>query len=225
MSKIILGITGLAGAGKSTAAKILRDEMGFTIAPFAAPMKDIARDFGLSESDIGTGKESPLPPGALPEELSGRLAVRAVTRIVPFGWTFGGGMAEPRPDLGEKTIAETADNLATWFAASRTEFTTPRRFLQMLGTEWGRDRIHSEMIAVLRTKSPQSERKAESWCASSAMARARPAARLMPARPASCRTSPSATMARPRFFGLAFSVFSIATLPPRPSDFQPRPFW
>ncbi len=53
---IIVGITGLAGAGKSTAARHLVDRHGFVRRPFAAPLKDMLRTMllgqGVSAGDV-----------------------------------------------------------------------------------------------------------------------------------------------------------------------------
>lgn len=145
MKKIVIGLTGLAGAGKSTAARILSDELRFCILPFAAPLKRIALDLGFTSAEISTGKEEPFDWGSLPATLDPKIAHRAVTRIVPLGWSYGEGAVKHRPCLGYKTITETVDDLCAWYAADRPNWKTPRIFLQRLGTEWGRNRIHSEI--------------------------------------------------------------------------------
>lgn len=84
MRKIIIGFTGLAGAGKSTAARILADHAGFTVLPFAGPLKAMTRAFGLTPTEMTIFKELPL------ERLNGK---------------------------------------------------SPRQFMQLLGTEFGRELI------------------------------------------------------------------------------------
>lgn len=63
MSKpIVIGLTGRAGAGKSTAAEYLADNYGFTRTRFAAGLKDMMYALGFSVRDIeGDKKEQPHP--------------------------------------------------------------------------------------------------------------------------------------------------------------------
>lgn len=145
MKKIVIGLTGLAGAGKSTAARILSEESGFCVLPFAAPLKRIALDLGFTQTEISTGKESPFDWFSLPAKLDPKIARRAITRIVPLGWSYGEGAFEHRPCLGYKTITEATDDLRAWYEADRPNWKAPRVFLQRLGTEWGRERIHPEI--------------------------------------------------------------------------------
>lgn len=60
MRKLIIGFTGKAGAGKSTAARILKEHAGFEVVPFAAPLKAMCRAFGLSAMEMTVHKEIPL---------------------------------------------------------------------------------------------------------------------------------------------------------------------
>lgn len=60
MRKIIIGFAGKAGAGKSTAARILRDHAGFEVLSFAAPLKAMCRAFGLTPAEMTILKEVPL---------------------------------------------------------------------------------------------------------------------------------------------------------------------
>jgi len=58
MTLIIL--TGKAGAGKSTAANYLAQHHGYEIVKFAAPLKNMLRAIGLTDSEIeGHNKERP----------------------------------------------------------------------------------------------------------------------------------------------------------------------
>lgn len=84
-----IGFTGLAGSGKSTAARILADEFCFAILPFAGTLKAMTRAFGLTAREMaGDLKEAPCPA------------------------------------LGGKT---------------------PRQFMQLLGTEFGRQMIGEDV--------------------------------------------------------------------------------
>ena len=145
MKKIVIGLAGKAGAGNSTVARALREELGFTVLPFAAPLKAMALDLGFTEANITTGKEAPFDWFSLPSALSDRLALRAITRIVPFGWTYDEGIDQPRAMLGGKSVASVVADLQEWYRADRSNWKTPRIFLQRLGTEWGRERIYDNI--------------------------------------------------------------------------------
>lgn len=86
---MIIALTGLAGSGKSTAAKHLVEVHGFTLVKFAGPLKAMLRCLGLGDREI---------EGDLKEV--------------------------PHPVLGGRT---------------------PRHAMQTLGTEWGRNLIHSNL--------------------------------------------------------------------------------
>lgn len=56
----VIGISGLAGSGKSTAARLLRDGANYEIVPFAGPLKKMLRALGLHQRDVsGGGKCQP----------------------------------------------------------------------------------------------------------------------------------------------------------------------
>lgn len=48
----IVALTGLAGAGKSTAASYLTTQYGFRLEKFTGPLKDMLRAIGLTEDEI-----------------------------------------------------------------------------------------------------------------------------------------------------------------------------
>lgn len=145
MKKIVIGFSGLAGAGKSTAARVLREERGFTVLPFAGPLKAMALDLGFSAGEIGFGKEGPFDWFSLPPELSNRNALRAFGRLAPLGWAHPAVADAPRPSLAGKSVNQVIADIQSWYAADRSSWATPRQFLQRLGTEWGRQRISTEL--------------------------------------------------------------------------------
>lgn len=60
MRAVLIGLTGRAGVGKSTAAHYLNAVHGFTRMRFAGPLKDMLRALGLSERELeGDLKEKP----------------------------------------------------------------------------------------------------------------------------------------------------------------------
>jgi len=73
---MIIGFAGLAGSGKTTAARVLEEEMDFRRLPFAKPLKDMAYAFGLTLREVaGDLKESPCAAlcGATPRQFMQRL--------------------------------------------------------------------------------------------------------------------------------------------------------
>lgn len=135
----VVGLSGKAGAGKSTVARILADEYGFEILPFAGPLKRMSIAFGLTREQVyGDEKERqfdrPLPPMTRQRALD-------MVRVLPFVcWHYE---SEPlgRHTITAKTFTEAIDTILEWDIAHRKSFLTPRRFMQLLGTEWGRDMI------------------------------------------------------------------------------------
>lgn len=110
MKKIIIGFSGLAGAGKSTAARALRDERGFTVLPFAGPLKAMARAFGLTVAEMTLFKELPL------ERLNGK-SPRQFMQLL--GTEFGRNLIGPnvwvdawRDGLGESAAEHFGDIFA-----------------------------------------------------------------------------------------------------------------
>lgn len=110
MRKIIIGFSGLAGAGKSTAAHILSERRGFVVLPFAGPLKAMTRAFGLTAAEMTINKESPL------QRLNGR-SPRQFMQLL--GTEFGRDLIGPnvwvdawRNSLGESAVEHFGDILA-----------------------------------------------------------------------------------------------------------------
>ena len=56
----VIGLTGKAGSGKSTAARYLVEECGYRLIKFADPIKDMLRVLGLGYEELeGSKKEKP----------------------------------------------------------------------------------------------------------------------------------------------------------------------
>jgi hypothetical protein len=57
---ILIGLSGKAGAGKSTVARYLVEDYGFTLIKFADLIKDMLRVLGLTDLELeGAGKDKP----------------------------------------------------------------------------------------------------------------------------------------------------------------------
>lgn len=79
---MIIGLCGPEGAGKSTAAKILRRELGLPIKPFAGPLKRMLVALGVPKPNIyGTPaqKEEPL-------DMLGGLSARKAMQLLGTEW-------------------------------------------------------------------------------------------------------------------------------------------
>ncbi len=93
---ILVGLTGLAGAGKSTAARHLVEQHGFVRRPFAAPLKDMLRTLLLGQG-VPAGDVERMVDGDLKEvpcrALDGATPRRAMQTL---GTEWGRALA---PDL------------------------------------------------------------------------------------------------------------------------------
>ena len=84
---MLIGLTGLARSGKSTAANYLVKEKKFIRVPFAAPLKRMLRSLGLTDAEInGDLKEEPC------DLLCGRSPRFAMQRL---GTEWGRGLIHP----------------------------------------------------------------------------------------------------------------------------------
>jgi hypothetical protein len=67
----LIGFAGLAGSGKSTAAKALVDQRGFVRVSFASPLRAMLGALGLTLEQMSTGKNDPIDwlDGKTPRQL------------------------------------------------------------------------------------------------------------------------------------------------------------
>jgi hypothetical protein len=145
MRKMIIGLAGRAGAGKSTAARILREELGFTVLPFAEPLKRMALAMGLTEQQAyGDAKELPFE---VPLARIDRDVARTALRALPFNCWRRGATPFQMTTLTTMEIETAIGSLVEWDRRHHHALTTPRRVMQLLGTEWGRDMIGPEFWA------------------------------------------------------------------------------
>jgi hypothetical protein len=111
---VIIGISGLAGSGKDTAADVLVGRYDFTKVSFADPMKKIARDvFAFSDEQLyGPSETRNAPDTRYPREHG------------PFN-KIGDCLCCGAP--------------VSWVRSTEPQcYLTTRFTLQQLGTEWGR---------------------------------------------------------------------------------------
>jgi hypothetical protein len=76
----VIGITGLAGAGKSSAASLLMIHHGFRLVKFADPLKDMLRSIGLGIDEIEGHKKG------LPCRLLGGRSPRYAIQTLGTDW-------------------------------------------------------------------------------------------------------------------------------------------
>jgi hypothetical protein len=147
----IIAFTGLAGSGKSTAAKHLCTRHGFERVRFAGPLKDMMRALGLTEREIeGDRKESPcalLTRAKFPDLLKNVTAA-----FVSVGVATGDPSREISRLCGRTYgyARDTFVEVLSWVVAlGGDQGATPRLLMQMIGTEWGRTRIGSDVWVLL----------------------------------------------------------------------------
>src|ERR1044072_7313515 len=103
---MLIGLSGLAGAGKSEVANVLVEEFGFQRVKFADPLKNMLRtmlrDMGFCEDDIERHVEGDLKENEIPE-------IGTTTRhlMVTLGTEWGRDIIHP--DLWIRLWAASAD--------------------------------------------------------------------------------------------------------------------
>lgn len=120
---MIIGISGLAGSGKDTAADSLVLGHGYVKLSFADPLKRIARDvYGFTETQLwGSSDNRNAPDFRYPRTEYAR------------EWQAAWNASERRQQI------DVRDAIVEDFGESYgAHFLTPRHALQQLGTEWGR---------------------------------------------------------------------------------------
>jgi adenylate kinase family enzyme len=91
---MLIGITGLAGSGKSEVARVLMEEFGFTRVKFADPLKNMLRtmlsDIGHTAEDVERYLE-----GDLKESVVDGIGVTARRLMITLGTEWGRDQIAP----------------------------------------------------------------------------------------------------------------------------------
>lgn len=140
----LVGIAGAAGAGKSTVARVLVDELGFVEMSLAAPMKEFCRSvFGFSDEQLfGPSKYRNAPDarfGAGPECFGAWAAAEDAVLENGPAWLEEIGLGvDAMPELRCWFDDITVLCAGRWGRAP-VEKCSPRLCLQYLGTQFGRE--------------------------------------------------------------------------------------
>lgn len=150
----IIGMVGRRGSGKDTATAALRC-FGYKQIAFAGALKAMMRTllkerrvpFDTIESMIdGASKE--LRATSLQSPVTRSEAEAMVRTLLEFqGVTVfdGDTLERPLKELGFHTPAYCIETLCDYFSAHAMRNDTPRHWMQVLGTEWGRQTIHDQL--------------------------------------------------------------------------------
>lgn len=123
---MILGLCGLAGAGKDTVADFLVKDHGFVKVAFADPLKRICKEvFDFTDQQLwGPSSERNKSDERYPRQVSCHWSRTEGSE--PFTCQYCGERTESAVAMMERACPARA-------------FLTPRHALQQLGTEWGRE--------------------------------------------------------------------------------------
>jgi hypothetical protein len=134
-----VALTGLAGSGKSTAALHLVNRHGFERVRFAGPLKAMVRALGLTDREID-GDLKEVPCGLLTFAQMPQLMTRVDAALSAVGVDFN--------EFGrslEYARVTFVGILVTIVSRVEPTGATPRLAMQLIGTEWGRDLIASDL--------------------------------------------------------------------------------
>jgi hypothetical protein len=146
--RTIAVMTGAAGAGKSSIAMHLHEELGFRRVRFAEKLKAMARALGLNEDEI---------EGHLKEKPCSKLTFDNFPNLMqsdPFA-TLGADIDsdpegfEPIEMFGGRNaryaVSAFLHVVLLCISKAGPEGATPRSLMQMIGTDWGRKMIRDDL--------------------------------------------------------------------------------
>lgn len=139
MSLFVIGLTGLAGSGKSTVANHLVDEWGGHRVPFAAPLKRMLRTF-LEDQGAGLAVACRLTDGDLKEEPSDLLGGATPRRAMQtLGTEWGRGLSSSlwidawRRAVEDRAWKEAVDGETVLIVADDVRFPNEVEAIRSLG--------------------------------------------------------------------------------------------
>lgn len=146
----VIGFAGPARCGKGTAADHLVAKHDFRLVKFAGPLKDMLRALGFDESEI-EGEKKELPSPKLTHGNFEALCSRGDIAFKAIGVSLEDFEEhDPIPLLNNRTLAFVAAAFVGTIAqviarGEKDGGASPRLLMQMIGTDWGRDMICSDL--------------------------------------------------------------------------------
>lgn len=144
----IIALAGPKESGKSTVARWLIQNRGATEIMLAGELKRVSRLFfpsTVTEADLAgpsAARERKLTPAQKRNAVSELNAAATYLRTDPDGRELVAKLFSPRRTTAKNPSAvlpsEASSHLRAVFSETEDVFDTPRRVLQVLGTEWGR---------------------------------------------------------------------------------------